>query len=71
MSIELEVRALYMDEDGVHWCHEKNAQFFSVYAGKPGSFMCLGDCETADEALAWARSLSEEWEVPMFDRIER
>lgn len=70
--MELEIRAVKENEEGdIEVCFEEEAQLFSVYVGKPGSFCCIGDFPVFPAALTFASYLSNEWDIPFIDRIAR
>jgi hypothetical protein len=71
-SIELEIRATTcLNGEDIEACYEDEAENFSVYVGKPGSFCFLLDVPTFEEALKFAVDCSNIWEIPFIDRVAR
>lgn len=70
-KVEIEVRATRTVDNEVEWCHEDEAEEFSVYVGTAGAFRCISDWSDSTGALAEAARLSQDWGVPYYDRIER
>lgn len=55
---------------GVERCTVKQAEFFGVYMGEPGSFKWCADFDFQTDALNWAQEVAETFEVPLEDLCE-
>lgn len=77
MTIEIEVRATREVDGCTAWCRRSEAEAFSLYVGKPGSFVHIEDffprnSVVGAEVVAFdrAKELSQAWGVPFYNRIE-
>lgn len=68
--LRLEVRAISLVDGECQWVSADAAEWFTLYVGRSGNFVALGDYDSQSDCLVAAKTIGDAWGIPWVDRIE-